>query len=114
MVAAEYVIEDYAVAYLADDSAQSDAVLLRDGAIRAQADPDALPLVVALLERAAYLAVNPSPRRPHSPRPEPATGVAKPGSPVRLRRRPQGDRVGEWRPRRTRGSPPVRGPLRGR
>ncbi len=64
MVAAGHVTEDYAVAYLAENAALSDVALLRDGVIRAQADPDAVPLVVALLERAAHLAANPPPRRP--------------------------------------------------
>jgi hypothetical protein len=64
MVTAGHVTEEYAVGYLAENAAQSDVALLRDGMIRAQADPDALPLVVALLERAARLAANPPPRRP--------------------------------------------------
>lgn len=64
MVTAGYVTEEYAVGYLAQNATQSDAALLRDGMIRAQADPDALPLVIALLGRAAHLAANPPPRRP--------------------------------------------------
>ena len=64
MVTAGYVTEEYAVAYLAENAGQSDVALLREGVIRAQADPDVLPLVVALLERAAHLAANPPPRRP--------------------------------------------------
>jgi hypothetical protein len=54
-----YVSEDFAVRYLARTEAQYDVAALQAAAIDIKADADALPLAVALLERAIEYARNP-------------------------------------------------------
>ena len=56
------VTEDFAVRYLANIVGHGDVPRLRDATIDAKNDPDAIPLVAALLERAAELAANPPKR----------------------------------------------------
>lgn len=63
MASQGHVTEEFAVRYLADVVGKLDAPRLRDAAIEAKNDPDAIPLVVALLERAAELAADPPQRR---------------------------------------------------
>ena len=63
MASQGHVAEEFAVRYLADIVGMLDAPRLWDAAIEAKNDPDAIPLVVALLERAAELATNPLQRR---------------------------------------------------
>jgi hypothetical protein len=63
MASQGHVTEEFAVHYLADIVGHLDVPRLRDAAIDAKSDPDAIPLVVALLERAAELAANPPKRR---------------------------------------------------
>lgn len=63
MASQGHVTEEFAVHYLADILGHLDVSRLRDAAIEAKSDPDAIPLVVALLERAAEVAANPPKRR---------------------------------------------------
>jgi hypothetical protein len=63
MASQGHVTEDFAVRYLANIACHGDVSRLRDAAIDAKNDPDAIPLVAALLERAAHLAANPPQRR---------------------------------------------------
>lgn len=59
-----HVTEAYAVRYLATNIGESDLGRLRDAVITAKADPDVIPLVPALLERAVRYVENPPPRPP--------------------------------------------------
>ena len=59
-----WITEQHAVEFLADAAAR-DPALLRDAALHAQDDPDAVPLVAALLDRAVTAAQTPFP----TPRP---------------------------------------------
>ncbi|HEV7629162.1 MAG TPA: hypothetical protein VGO89_21940 [Streptomyces sp.] len=63
MASQGHVTEEFAARYLADIVGHLDVPRLKDAAIEAKNDPDAIPLVVALLERAAELAANPPERR---------------------------------------------------
>ena len=63
MASQGHVTEEFAVRYLADIAGHHDVPRLRDAAIEATGDADAIPLVVALLERAAELAAHPPERR---------------------------------------------------
>lgn len=57
-----HITEAYAVKYLATNAGDSDLGRLRDAVIAAKEDPDAIPLVAALLERAVRHVENPPPR----------------------------------------------------
>ena len=61
MATAGYITEDHAVNYLALNVGVGDPVRLREAAYLIKQDPDAIPLAVAVLERAVLLAENPPP-----------------------------------------------------
>lgn len=69
MAASGFITEDHAVAYLADNIGGNEPVRLCEAAILIKQDPDAIPLAVALVDRAVLLAQNPPPRplRPGPP-----------------------------------------------
>ncbi|HEY6746659.1 MAG TPA: hypothetical protein VI357_13185 [Mycobacteriales bacterium] len=63
MASQGHVTEEFAVRYLAGIVGHLDVRRLRDAAVEARNDPDAIPLVASLLERAAELAAHPPQRR---------------------------------------------------